>query len=58
LKEKSERIEGWSVLAKGEKGRGYGQNNHLLPPSLTIQNRGDREADRWKRGGAPATLAM
>jgi hypothetical protein len=32
------------------------QNNHLLPPSL--QNRGDREADRWKRGGAPATQAM
>jgi hypothetical protein len=27
-----ERIEGGSVLEKGEKGRGYGQNNHLLPP--------------------------
>jgi hypothetical protein len=46
LKEKSERIEGGSVLEKWKKGRGYGQNNHLLPPSLTIQNGTDREVDR------------
>jgi hypothetical protein len=54
LKERKERIEGESVLEKWKKGRGYGQNNHLLPPSLTIQNRGGREADWWKGGGAPA----
>jgi hypothetical protein len=39
-------------LEKWKKGRGYGQNNHLLPPSLTIQNRGDREADRGRGRGA------
>jgi hypothetical protein len=55
LKERSETIEGGFGFGKGKKGRGYGQNNHLLPPSLTIQNRGDREADRWKGGGAPTT---
>jgi hypothetical protein len=38
-------------LEKWKKGRGYGQNNHLLPPSLTIQNRGDREADRGRGEG-------
>jgi hypothetical protein len=32
LKERKERIEGASVLEKWKKGRGYGQNNHLLPP--------------------------
>jgi hypothetical protein len=34
-----------------EKGRGYGQNNHLLPPSLTIQNARDRMAGRWRGFG-------
>jgi hypothetical protein len=38
-------------LEKWKKGRGYGQNNHLLPPSLTTQNAGDREADRGRREG-------
>jgi hypothetical protein len=50
LKEKSERIEGVG-FGYVEKGRGYGQNNHLLPPSLTIQNAGDREADRGRGEG-------
>jgi hypothetical protein len=38
-------------LKKWKKGRGYGQNNHLLPPSLTTQNAGDREADRGRGEG-------
>jgi hypothetical protein len=38
-------------LEKWKKGRGYGQNHHLLPPSLTIQNAGDREARRWRGKG-------
>jgi hypothetical protein len=42
---------GGSVLEKWKKGRGYGQNNHLLPPSLTIQNRGDSMAGRWRGKG-------
>jgi hypothetical protein len=58
LKEKSERIEGGRFWQRGKRAGGYVQNNHLLPPSLMIQNRGDREADRWKRGGAPTTQAM
>jgi hypothetical protein len=38
-------------LDKWEKGRGYGQNNHLLPPSLTTQNAGDGKADRGRGEG-------
>jgi hypothetical protein len=38
-------------LEKWKKGRGYGQNNHLLPPSLTIQNARDRMAGRWRGFG-------
>jgi hypothetical protein len=45
-------------LEKWKKGRGYGQNNHLLPPSLTIQRRRRRGGRPWKGGGAPATQAM
>jgi hypothetical protein len=39
---------------------GRGKTTIFYLPSLTIQNRGavDREADRWKEGGAPATQAM
>jgi hypothetical protein len=47
-------------LEKWKKGRGYGQNNHLLPPSLTIHNRetgrptveGGRGADDPGHGGS------
>jgi hypothetical protein len=45
-------------LEKWKKGRGYGQNNHLLSPSLTIQRR-KRQGGRPVEGrGAPATRAM
>jgi hypothetical protein len=42
-------------LEKWKKGRGYGQNNHLLPPSLTIQRRRRQGGRPWKGGGAPVT---
>jgi hypothetical protein len=37
-----------------------GKTTIFYLPTLTIQNRGtvDREADRWKGGGAPATRCM
>jgi hypothetical protein len=44
-------------LKKWKKGRGYGQNNHLLPPSLTIQNR-ETGRPTMEGGGASATRAM
>jgi hypothetical protein len=44
-------------LEKWKKGRGYGQNNHLLPPSLTIQGR-RRQGGRPVEGrGVQATQA-
>jgi hypothetical protein len=52
LKEKSERIEGGRFWISGKRAGGYGQNNHLLPPSLTTQNAGDTEADRGRGKGA------
>jgi hypothetical protein len=51
LKEKSEGIEGGRFWISGKRARGYGQNNHLLPPSLTTQNAGDRKADRGRGKG-------
>jgi hypothetical protein len=37
-----------------------GKTTIFYLPTLTIQNRGtvDREADRWKGGGAPTTRCM
>jgi hypothetical protein len=54
LKERSERIEGGSVLERGKRAGGMGKTTIFYLPSLTIQNRGaeDREADRCKGRGA------
>jgi hypothetical protein len=38
-------------LDKWKKGRGYGKNHHLLPPSLTIQRRRRQGGRTWKGGG-------
>jgi hypothetical protein len=51
LKEKSERIEGGRFWQRGKRAGGYGRNNHLLPPSPTIKNAGDRMAGRWRGEG-------
>jgi hypothetical protein len=50
LKERKERIEEGSVLEKWKKGRGMGKTTIFFLP-LTIQNRGDSMADRWKGEG-------
>jgi hypothetical protein len=52
LKERERGKEGGRFWRSGKRAGGFGQNNHLLPPSLTIQNTGDREADRGRGEGA------
>jgi hypothetical protein len=54
LKERRERIEGGSVLEKGEKGRGVWakQPSSTSPPSrYRTEERVDREAGRWRGKG-------
>jgi hypothetical protein len=56
LKERKERIRGVG-FGEVEKGRGYGQNNHLLPPlpHHTEQRRRGQRGRPVEGGGAPAT---
>jgi hypothetical protein len=56
LKKGEREIEGGSVWKSGKGAGGMGKTTIFFLPSLTVQNRGDREADRWRGGGAPATL--